>query len=835
MKKDRIYINRNWEFYPEFKEEQLKAGYMADAENRKENRVDIPHAFTETGLNYFDEGCYQMEGCYRKVLIPPKEWEESHILFTVDGAAHKATLYVNGEEILTHQNGYTAFTADIAPFLHFGRENVIAIRVNSSEKQNIPPFGKVIDYMTYGGIYREIYIRVKKEQYIEDFFLRSERITGDNAEFFTQVRIRNSGKEKGEVKFTLYEDADGEPGNPLKRLESVSFQEQKEGEDVIQVQTSQYAGRIQPWNLQHPTLYIVKAELFIEGVKRDECMVRIGFRTTQFKADGFYLNGEKIKLRGLNRHQSYPYFGYAMPKRAQRTDADLLKKELAVNAVRTSHYPQSHDFLERCDEIGLLVFTEIPGWQHIGDEEWRAQACENTKEMVIQYRNHPSVFLWGVRINESADADDFYKRTNAIAHELDVSRSTGGVRFLKKSSLLEDVYTYNDFFHNGTNAGVEKKKKVTPDMEKAYLVSEFNGHMYPAKSFDSERKRTEHALRHARVLHEIYRQEDIAGGFGWCMFDYNTHKDFGSGDRICYHGVMDMFRNKKTAAYVYASQGEEPVFEISSSMDIGEHPACSLGEVYAFTNADSVRVYKNGEFVKEFFPDREQFGSLPHPPVIIDDFIGGLLEEKEGYSHKKAEAVKEVLLAVQKYGQNNLPFRFYLKMIKLMAAERMTIMKGYELYSKYAANWGDEVTVYRFVAIKDGKAVKEICKAPFTKARLELTADTLKLREEETYDTASIRLVMKDENGNVLSFYQEPVRLKAEGAIALMGPEVISLKGGMGGVFVKTKGITGKGILTVKTAEKEYKLEMKVQRAEAKNFADREGTYEDVLRASGWE
>ena len=101
-----------------------------------------------------------------------------------------------------------------------------------------------------------------------------------------------------------------------------------------------------------------------------------------------------------------------MPDSVQRRDADILKYELGLNAVRTSHYPQSQAFIDRCDEIGLLVFTEIPGWQHIGDEEWQEIAVRNTEEMVLQYRNHPSVILWGVRINESQDNDKLYTRTN---------------------------------------------------------------------------------------------------------------------------------------------------------------------------------------------------------------------------------------------------------------------------------------------------------------------------------------------------------------------------------------------------------------------------------------
>ncbi len=186
--------------------------------------------------------------------------------------------------------------------------------------------------------------------------------------------------------------------------------------------------------------------------------VKFGFRDIEFRADGFYLNGRRVFMRGLNRHQSYPYMGYAAPESLQREDARILKEELCCNAVRTSHYPQSQYFIDECDRLGLLVFTELPGWQHIGDERWKEQACENLREMILQYRNHPSIVLWGVRINESVDDDAFYARTNAIAHELDPSRPTSGVRYIQKSSLLEDVYSYNDFSHTGDNPGVKPKK-----------------------------------------------------------------------------------------------------------------------------------------------------------------------------------------------------------------------------------------------------------------------------------------------------------------------------------------------------------------------------------------
>ena len=132
--------------------------------------------------------------------------------------------------------------------------------------------------------------------------------------------------------------------------------------------------------------------------------------------------------------------------------------------------------------------------------------------MVQQYRNHPSIVLWGVRINESSDDDALYTETNRVCRELDPTRPTSGVRCIKNSSLLEDVYAYNDFLHDGTNAGCDSKKSVTSDMEKPYLISEYNGHMFPTKMYDSEYHFLEHALRHARLTDvQCILQEELQG------------------------------------------------------------------------------------------------------------------------------------------------------------------------------------------------------------------------------------------------------------------------------------------------------------------------------------
>ena len=768
-----IPFNNDWLF---------TCDYDAGFDNAE--RIRLPHTVREISYNYIDCKDYQMLCGYKKSFFAPGEWQGKRILLRFDGAAHDATVYCNGKVVAHHACGYTAFTADLTECVCFGQDNVITVRLDTRESLNVPPFGFVIDYLCYGGLYREVELEVRNSTYIKD------------------VRIENIGLRDISVNIDTSE--------PLKCGKLVT--------DILDADSNVAAsaegatsmltvpdGKL--WSPESPYLYTLRSRIINGDTVLDEKRYRFGLRTAKFENNGFYLNGKKMKLRGLNRHQSFAYVGYAMPKSMQRLDADILKHELGVNAVRTSHYPQSQHFLDRCDELGLLVFTEIPGWQHIGDNAWKDQAVENTRDMVMQYMHHPSIILWGVRINESQDDDELYKQTNAVAHKLDCSRQTSGVRFIEKSSLLEDVYAFNDFSHSGDNAGLKAKKRVTSNKRRPYLVSECNGHMFPTKPFDDERHRLSHAMRHTKVLDAMYAADDICGIFPWCMIDYNTHKDFGSGDGICYHGVMDMFRNPKLAAAVYASQSEEaPCCVVSSSMDIGEHPAGNIGSVFVFTNADSVRLYKNGLLVKEFYPDSSSYPALPHPPVVIDDFIGDLLETQESFDSKAAEQLKECLCAVAKYGTSALPPKYLLKLGKLMLLNGLRFSDGVELYGKYVSNWGGEATEWRFDAVKNDKVVKSVIKKPGQVAHLEVELSHTELTDGDTYDVAAVRIYARDEFGNPAVYYQEPVILSCTDKLDIIGPHVISLKGGCGGTYVKTTGSAGKAELMVNDIKIEFNI-----------------------------
>lgn len=798
---ERVYLNDNWKFTDNFSRNLTELNF----DDSKLTDIRLPHTCKETPLNYFDDKIYQMISGYRKVFTAPDEWKGRRVILTIEGAAHESEVYLNGKKLGEHHCGYTAYSVDLTDTLNYGKRNVLAVRVDSREDLNIPPFGFVIDYMTYGGIYRDVYVEIGNPVYIKDVFVRSDiRLEAEESErdaigrpakVVSTVEVNESADELMVRQYLRKKDSDEYRWLGYAEIKSPS----------CTAELKNWAGNVSLWEPDYPALYDLKTELLQRGEVLDEKIVTFGFRKAEFRTDGFYLNNKKLKLRGLNRHQSYPYVGYAMPESMQKQDADILKTELGVNAVRTSHYPQSQYFIDRCDEIGLLVFTELPGWQHIGNEEWKDQAVENVKDMILQYRNHPSIILWGVRINESKDDDDFYARTNEEARKLDDSRPTSGVRCHKKSSLLEDVYAYNDFVYDGRTVGCEKKKNVTPDTDKGYLISEYNGHMFPTKVFDDEQHRQEHMLRHATVLNAVAAEDDIAGSFGWCMFDYNTHKDFGSGDRICYHGVMDMFRNPKPAADVYAcQQDKKPVLSVSSSMDIGEHAGGYWGDIYILTNADSVRMYKNDRLIKEYKSEDSPFKNLKHGPILIDDYVGDAVEKDGSYSSSQAAMLKDALNMAARYGFSTLPAQTsHRSAFKKITAPSVNPDEVRRLYDIYIGSWGGEATTYRFEAVRGGKVEKEVIKKTSTSYHIDAKADHTLLREDHSYDVAEIRIKMMDENNNQLYFYNAPLLIKAEGPIEIIGPEVISLPGGMGGVYIKSTGKDGAACVRIRTLQGE--------------------------------
>jgi beta-galactosidase len=704
--------------------------------------VVIPHTNVRLPWHSFEEKTYEFVSVYRRAIKVPADAltnaPAKRVFVDFEGVMTAATVYLNGTKLGEYRGGYTPFSFELTGHLDKAGANVLAVEVGSTERADIPPFGNEIDYLTFGGIYREVALRVVPQTFIENVYARPKNVL--------------SGTPTVEVECFLDRAANTAPGPlslhvelhaPDGRMVAASTMTLPEPavtphhpEDADQALgavapmtpwpdsytvTLDKLGKIDLWDLRNPHLYTVKVTLLESGREVDSDERRIGFREAVFTPQGFSLNGTVIKLHGLDRHQTFPWVGQAMPGRVQRRDAMILRHDLHCNIVRTSHYPQSRHFLDACDEIGLLVLEEIPGWQHIGDVAWQDLAVDNVRRMVRRDWNHPSIVLWGVRINESRDNHDFYTRTNALAHALDSARQTGGIRYFQESEFLEDVFTMNDF-------GFPLKAPNHP----LYLNTEFVGHTFPTKTIDGKERLQEHALRHARIHDQLASDAQYAGGIGWCAFDYNTHANFGSGDRICYHGVTDMWRTPKPAAYFYKSMcepAEEVVLEPAFHWARGDE-SVGLTTVMVCSNCDHIKLSidsgKGFVQVAEADPDRVQFPNLKHPP-----FMPNLKNDVGHWGDLKIDGY----------------------------------IGGKLVISRTMSGRGDD---HEFKLLPDDTA---------------LIGDGA--------DTTRVVVRVNDEFGNVRPFATDAIRFELEGPGELIGDNPFAVVGGTGAVWVRTKEAAG--------------------------------------------
>ena len=734
-------------------------------DGHEEELVKIPHTHTMMPPNYLDAKAYQFKSLYRKSLSLAPRFKGERFFLTFDGVATTAKVFVNDELIFHHEGGYTPFEVEIP-----SGDIELKVEVDGAEQAHIPPFGGVIDYLTYAGMYREVYLKRVSSVYIENIFVRG------SASKVIDVDVTLSSTtsvDKLDVMISHEKN--------VVRAIQVPILNQK----VVHLTTLMKQAKL--WDLEHPYLYTVEVRLKKGDEVIDVASTRFGFRDAQFRSDGFYLNDQLVKLVGLSRHQCYPGVGDAMPRLLQERDAEILKQELGLNMVRTSHYPQSKHFLNRCDELGLLVFEEVPGWQSVGESEsWHYLMLQNVQDMILRDRNHPSIVLWGVRVNDSSDHEALYTKANLLAHDLDPTRQTGGGGQFGHPQFFEDVYTFDDF----SNAPLLSTKKVVKDSKIPYLVSAHTGHMYPTKRYDNEEQRLEQAMRHVKVMNKMMGSKRISGAIGCCLFDYPTHMEFGSGDGMCYHGVLDFNRIPKLSAFVYASQQEKiPVMEVGTSFNIGEHAGGILGPIYVFTNCDYVNLFKNDVLIKGFYPNHREFKYLKHPPILIDDLIGDMLQEEEGMTKWDANNVKKVLMASSMHGMI-LPPRYKLRMAIAILRYGISVEEEMGMYGKYVGNLKDSHTVYRLEGYKGGQLVKTKCLGSVRNPRLVAKADYEVVPLHETYEINRIVVQVRCENGNVLPYAFDSLRIETLGPIELVG-HAPAIVGGAAAIYVKT---TGKGM-----------------------------------------
>ena len=585
-----MQLNFGWRFSPDFKPEYT--GH--DFKDTSFRLVDIPHSTADISRSHVSSKAYGSVVCYRKTFVMPSAYIGKHIILYFDGVMGCAAAFFNGKPVCAHKGGFTPFRCDVTDLVRTG-DNVITVVVDSTERDDTPPFGGKNDMLCAGGIYREVRLEALDDTSVE-FINAATRYDGS----YWSVDIRGNLVSECEAGMTFYLfDADG------RKISAKYFKCDKKDFSCSWVLPCD----VVEWSCEVPVLYSLKAV----SDSGDEHEIRIGFRRAQFRHDGFYLGDKKIKLFALARHQNYGVCGGALPASAQRADADLLK-ELGCNAVFTDHCPPSDHFLDRCDEIGLLVIEDIPAFGHIGGEEWKNTLCDNLSELILRDMNHPSVILRNIKPGGAPDDAALEKELASIARKLDPATQLCGLHTGFGPAGEEDVFIYRDPAFGSENSALEKRRSVTR-AKIPYIAFVGSSARSCAKSFDRMPRLTKQAMRHAKALDSAYGDGDLCGVIACCLSDFIACDGFGAENRICACGITDIDRFPKPAAHLWMTQrSDKPMLFVPPGFSAEER-----SEVWVYTNADEVRVTADDRLLGKFSPNTKLFPNLPHPPILIED------------------------------------------------------------------------------------------------------------------------------------------------------------------------------------------------------------------------
>lgn len=583
--------------------------------------VTLPHSVVNLSWRDWDPSAWQRLWAYRRHLPGPAP-ANTRLFLDFDAAMVSATVSCNGKQLAAHAGGYLPFSVELTEALTEA-DNVLAVVLDSTW-QAVPPEGSpngaaAVDYLEPGGIYRDVSLRLVPPVFIADVFARPVDVLTDARSVAVQVSIDAAIAAAGALRTELLDDGRflATATTPISATP---------GTTAVSLNLTDL-GPISLWSPENPRLYELRTTLTLADGVSHEYRNRIGFREATFTVDGFVLNGDPYKIFGLNRHQIYPYAGLAMPARVQRRDAQILRNDLNCTMVRCSHYPQSPHFLDACDELGLMVWQEPPGWHYIGDAAWQDLAVRNVHDMIIRDRSRPSVILWGIRLNETANDPAFYARTAAVAAQLDGSRQTSGAMDIYSTDEFSaDVFAYDDY-HTDANGNATL---LPPLPNIPYLVTEAVGALDGAPYYrwtDAQQVLATQLIMHATV-HDIARgNERYAGLLGWAGFDYdslNGHID----QNVKWPGVVDTFRVPKPGAGFYQSQvdpGVRPVIAPAFFWDFGPNsPASGPGpDTVIATNCERLEIYVDGAYHATALPDHARFPHLRYPPAFADLTVSG--------------------------------------------------------------------------------------------------------------------------------------------------------------------------------------------------------------------
>jgi len=618
-----LSLDRDWIFAG-----KLRGDSPAKQLDHSASIISLPHCVSELSWQNWDPAQWENLWIYQKHFKLPAEFAGLRVFLHFDRVMTGAAPNLNGHKLPPHLGGYLPFHYEITDLLA-RTDNVLDVIVDS-RWSNVPPEGapggpSTIDYLEPGGIHGSVRLSAVPAIFIRDVFAKPVHVLDENRALEVTCSIDAAALAKSTQ---LQIELRNSVGQVLSRTrEQVGIQ--KVGQTEVKLVLSPL-GNISLWDIDSPELYDVVSTLRVDGKPAHDYRVRIGFRDARFELDGFFLNGRRLQLFGLNRHELFPYVGAAMPPRVMRRDAEILRRDFNCNIVRCSHYPQSEAFLARCDELGLMVWEEVPGWQYIGDDAWKNLLVGDTKDMIVRDRNHPAIVIWGVRANESANDVELYQRTTTAAKSLDDSRPTSGSmtpssRKTWKEDGHEDVFAFDDYHAapDGTVGIAEPVQGVPYFLAEA--VGQFNYER--GKGFDNRYRRAgnahvqqQQAIWHAQAHSKAAADHRICGVIAWCAFDYGSLMN--AYQTVKCPGVADVFRIPKLGASFYSSQVDpkiRPMIQPSFYWDFGSQTPNGPGKRAAiFSNCDRLELFVAEKHLSTLNPDREGFPNLKYPPFFAD-------------------------------------------------------------------------------------------------------------------------------------------------------------------------------------------------------------------------
>lgn len=586
-------------------------------------RITLPHSVVPLSWHKWDPQSWEDRWVYRRSFSIPPQFRGLRLFLHFDRIMAGASPVINGHPLPDHLGGFLPFEYEITTLIR--DENLLAVAVDG-HWLNAPPSGSdkgpsSIDYLLPAGISGSVSLRGVPSVFISDVYARPASVLDANRRLDVICRINAAHDSPVRLEAQLLD------GDRLLARESQSLTIDQTEQEVSLTLTGLEG--VQLWSTQNPVLYSLVVTLLENDRALHRFTRRVGFRDARFEVDGFFLNRKRLRIFGLNRHELYPYLGFAAPKRLLRRDAEILRRQFNCNMVRCSHYPQSEAFLDACDELGLMVWEEVPGWQYIGDAAWQNLLVRDVEGMIRRDRSHPSIVIWGVRANESNNDPALYQRTRERAHSLDDSRPTSGTMapWSKKNWKTEwhqDVFAYDDY-HSAPDGsvGIDPPLPGVP-----YLITETVGQCtYGAEGMNNRYRRAgdpvlqqKQALYHAQAHNKAASFPRCAGVIAWCAFDYASLTNGYEGVKC--PGVADLFRLQKLGAAFYLAQVDpavraviEPDFYWDSALGT---PSGSARGAAIFSNCERLEVFIGGTRHAVMHPDRAAFPDLLYPPFFVD-------------------------------------------------------------------------------------------------------------------------------------------------------------------------------------------------------------------------